>query len=108
MSRAAHASPATARELIVALRHLHHVLLARLDGAVEGQGMSYAQYEVLLLLEEEPKLHAGEIGRRLGVTRQAAHGLLRQLERGALRDLRDGLEACRRRLGPRLSPWWLE
>jgi DNA-binding MarR family transcriptional regulator len=76
--------------------------------------LSYAQYEVIEMLAAEPKLHAGELGRRLRISRQAAHGLLAQLARADLVELlpRDGtsrgawltrrgrrrLAACRRAL----------
>lgn len=74
-------------ELVSALRGFHHLLQARLDAALGGLGVSYAQYEVLRLLRDEPNLHAGAIGRRLGITRQAAHSLLRQLQRADLVEL---------------------
>jgi len=84
--------PTPAFELVTALRRFHRLLQARLDGALNGLGLSYAQYEVLRLLREEPNLHAGAIGRRLGITRQAAHSLLRQLQQADLVELlpRDG------------------
>jgi len=84
--------PPSARELVAAARRFHHVLQARLDRALNGCGLSFAQYEVLELLAEEPKLHAGELGRRLRISRQSAHGLLAQLERADLVELlpRDG------------------
>ncbi len=71
-------------EIVFAARRFHHLLQARLDRALNGFSMSYAQYEILELLHAEPKLHAGELGRRLGVTRQTAHGLLVQLDRAGL------------------------
>jgi Transcriptional regulators len=59
----------------------------RLDETLEGIGLSYAQYEVMERLAERPNLHAGELGRRLRITRQTAHGLLKQLVRADLIDL---------------------
>jgi DNA-binding MarR family transcriptional regulator len=38
-------------------------------------------------LAERPNLHAGELGRRLRITRQTAHGLLKHLVRADLIDL---------------------
>lgn len=58
-----------------------------MDEALEGLGLSYAQYEVMEHLAERPNLHAGELGRRLRITRQTAHGLLKQLARADLIDL---------------------
>jgi DNA-binding MarR family transcriptional regulator len=58
-----------------------------MDESLEGLGLSYAQYEVMEHLAERPNLHAGELGRRLRITRQTAHGLLKQLARADLIDL---------------------
>jgi DNA-binding MarR family transcriptional regulator len=58
-----------------------------LDEALEGLAISYAQYEVMEHLAERPNLHAGELARRLRITRQTAHGLLKQLARADLIDL---------------------
>lgn len=107
--------PTGPMDLITAILRFHHILEARLDRALNGCGLSFAQYEVMEVLVAEPKLHAGELGRRLHITRQSAHDLLKQLARAGLIDLlpRDGgircawlttaghrrLDFCRRALG---------
>lgn len=74
-------------DLVTASRRFARRLQTRLDESLEGLGISYAQYEVMEHLAERPNLHAGELGRRLRITRQTAHGLLRQLVRADLIDL---------------------
>jgi DNA-binding MarR family transcriptional regulator len=74
-------------DLVTASRRFARRLQTRLDEALEGFGLSYAQYEVMEHLAERPNLHAGELGRRLRITRQSAHGLLKQLARADLIDL---------------------
>src|SRR5437867_9685601 len=69
-------------DLIAAILRFHHILEARLDGALNGCGLSFAQYEVMEVLVAEPKLHAGELGRRLHITWQSAHGLLKTTRQG--------------------------
>jgi len=71
-------------ELIAAERFLHRRLRNRLNDATEGHGLSYAQVEVMLLLEERTNLHAGQMARALGTSRQAVHGLLEKLEGAGL------------------------
>jgi DNA-binding MarR family transcriptional regulator len=85
-------------ELIAAILRFHHILEARLDRALNGCGLSFAQYEVIEALAAEPKLHAGELGRRLHITRRSVHGLLRQLARAGFIELlpRDGGIRCAR------------
>jgi len=78
--------PPSGREVIAAARHFHRMLRTRLGESLGGFGLSYAQYEILEILEDEPKLHAAELARCLGITRQAAHRLVREL---ALADLVD-------------------
>jgi DNA-binding MarR family transcriptional regulator len=74
----------TAITLLAQLRRVGHMLVLDLDRSVDGLGVSYAQVEVMELLDARPTIHGGEIARTLRVTRQAAHRLLRQLERGDL------------------------
>jgi DNA-binding MarR family transcriptional regulator len=83
-------------DLITTILRFHHILEARLDRALNGCGLSFAQYEVMEVLVAEPKLHAGELGRRLHITRQSAHGLLKQLARAGLIELlpKDGAIRC--------------
>jgi DNA-binding MarR family transcriptional regulator len=95
-------------ELVTASRRFSRRLQTRLDECLEELGISYAQYEVMEHLAGRPNLHAGELGRRLRITRQTAHGLLKHLARADLIDLvpSDGgarparlTAAGRRRLG---------
>lgn len=83
-------------ELVGAIMRINHILESRLDRALNGCGLSFAQYEVFEILIEEPNLHPGELGRRLDITRQSAHGLLHQLARAGLVDLlpKDGGLRC--------------
>jgi DNA-binding MarR family transcriptional regulator len=83
-------------DLITTILRFHHILEARLDRALNGCGLSFAQYEVMEVLLAEPKLHAGELGRRLHITSQSAHGLLKQLARAGLIELlpKDGAIRC--------------
>ena len=74
----------TAIKLLAQLRRVGHMLVLDLDRSVHGLGVSYAQVEVMELLDARPTIHGGEIGRTLRITRQAAHRLLRQLELSGL------------------------
>ena len=86
LDRWANADP-RGHELVTASRRFSRRLQTRLDDSLEGLGISYAQYEVMEHLAERPNLHAGELGRRLRITRQTAHGLLRHLARADLIEL---------------------
>ena len=76
----------SARRLIDAERRVHRILRARFTDAPLELGVSFAQFEVMELLHEASKLHPGEIGRRLLITRQSADHLVHQLHRGSLVD----------------------
>ncbi|HEX9121841.1 MAG TPA: MarR family transcriptional regulator, partial [Actinomycetota bacterium] len=73
--------------LIRTIRTVHRLLCTRFEDELFEMGVSYAQFEVMELLEAEPKLHGGEIARRLRISRQAAHHLLRKLQHGGLAEL---------------------
>ena len=77
----------TARRLIDAERRVHRILRTRFTDALLELGVSFAQFEVMELLHEATKLHPGEIGRRLLITRQSADHLVHQLRRGSLVDI---------------------
>jgi DNA-binding transcriptional ArsR family regulator len=69
-------------------RLFHRVLRARLNRCFDREfALTYAQYEILQILEEDPNLHASELARRLGMTRQAANRLIERLRRADLIDL---------------------
>jgi DNA-binding MarR family transcriptional regulator len=81
------ADPPSGQEIAAAVRRVYHLLMFRLDSAVSGAFISFAQYEVLALLERDPNIHAAAIARSLRVTRQTTHGLVRQLLRAHLVEL---------------------
>jgi DNA-binding MarR family transcriptional regulator len=82
------ASSPSGREVIAAARLFHRVLRARLNRCFDREfALTYAQYEILQILEEEPNLHASELARRLRMTRQAANRLIERLRRADLIDL---------------------
>jgi DNA-binding MarR family transcriptional regulator len=74
-------------EVIDAARRLHRRLDHRLDDALEGLAVSYAQFEILELLTRDRNAHAAALARRLQVTRQIASRLLAKLDRAGLVDL---------------------
>jgi DNA-binding MarR family transcriptional regulator len=92
---AEHPGPAvpSGREVIAAARMFHRVLRTRLNQCFEEEfALTYAQYEILQILEEEPNLHASELARRLRMTRQATNRLIARLKLQDLVDVgpRDG------------------
>jgi DNA-binding MarR family transcriptional regulator len=70
---------ATAEEVIRASRRLARTLGTRLDRAVEDLGVTYAQLELLELIERDHNAHAAELARSLDVTRQGVASLLSRL-----------------------------
>lgn len=85
--------PPSPTHLLAQLRRVGHMLVLDLDRSVHGLAVSYAQVEVMELLDARPTIHGGEIARQLRITRQAAHRLIRQLELGDLAERQpfDGL-----------------
>lgn len=75
---------ATPLDLVTAIRRTNHRVTARLDNDLIEMGVSFAQLDVMLRLEAQPNLHAGELGRDLAITRQGVHRLLAQLDRAGL------------------------
>ena len=73
-------------DLAIAGVRFGHRLSAQLDQDLAGLGLTWAQLRVLLALADDGGLmHAGGIGRRMDVSRQAAHKLLGRLgDRGFL------------------------
>jgi len=66
---------------------VHHTLQLSLDHALENEGLSFAQVEVMAELGDRPNLHAGAVARRLGIRRQSAHALLTKLHAMGLVEL---------------------
>jgi len=89
---AAPSPAATPLDVITAVRRVNKILRRRFEQALEEMGVSYAQYEVMLLLQRDGNLHAAAIARNLKISRQAVQGLLEKLVRAGLVDLlpRDG------------------
>ena len=73
-------------DLAIAGVRLGHRLGAQLDQDLGGLGLTWAQLRALLALADAGgPLHAGALGRRMDISRQAAHRLLQRLgERGFL------------------------
>lgn len=85
--------PQSGREVIAAARLFHRVLRTRLNQCVDQEfALTYAQYEILQILEEESNLHVSELARRLRMTRQATNRLIARLKLQDLIDIapRDG------------------
>lgn len=78
---------ATAWEVIDAARLLCRRLETRLDDALDGCAISYAQFEILELLTRDRNAHAAAIARRLHVSRQIVSRLLGKLDRAGLVEL---------------------
>jgi len=74
-------------QLVTATRRFSRHVQRRLDNALNGCGISYAQLEIMWMLDERPRIHGAELARRLRVTRQTVTGLHRQLERADLIEL---------------------
>jgi DNA-binding MarR family transcriptional regulator len=71
-------------DVITAVRRTNKILRARFDDALYEFGLSYAQYEALLLLRYDGNLHASALARDLRISRQAAGRLVYKLLAGGL------------------------
>ena len=74
----------TARDVIWAVRRFSRTLLTDLDRNLAEVDLSFAQFEVLAILFDDPNIHSAAIGRRLRISRQAAHSLVKELTRERL------------------------
>lgn len=95
---AAPAEPAwgpTAWDLVMRFHQVHHTLHLSLDRALENEGVSFAQVQVMAQLGDRPNLHAGAIARLLGIRRQSAHALLAKLSAKGLVELMPRREGVR-------------
>lgn len=79
--------PPSPRQLIDAEQRVHRILRGRFAEAFTELAVSFAQLEVMELLDDQEKLHPGAIGRLLLITRQSADHLVRQLEKRDLVDV---------------------
>ena len=66
-------------DVITAVRRVNKLLRAGFDRALYGLALSYAQHEVLLVLDHDPNLHAAALARELAISRQAVQRLVEQL-----------------------------
>lgn len=71
----------TGMQIASRIRRAHHHLERELASMLRPERTSFPQLEVLLVLDDHPKLHAGGIARQLGIRRQSAHQLLTSLAR---------------------------
>jgi len=56
-------------------------LVTRVDRDLADLGLSWGQFQALaVVVEQRGWIHAGAVGRRMGVSRQSAHALLRRLD----------------------------
>jgi len=76
----------TPADVINAVRRVNKLLRRRFDRSLDGLYISYAQYEVLLLLAGDRNLHAVAIARELKITPQAVQKLVDKLTLGGLVD----------------------
>ena len=74
----------TPLDVITAVRRVNKILRARFDRTLDGMGLSYAQFEVLILLAQDRNLHAAAIARDLMITPQAVQKLVEKLRWGNL------------------------
>ncbi|HZD17828.1 MAG TPA: MarR family transcriptional regulator [Actinomycetota bacterium] len=76
----------TPLDVILAVRRVNKALRSRFDRALHGMYISYAQFEVLLLLSTDRNLHAAAVARELKISPQAVQHLIEKLELGGLID----------------------
>src|SRR4030066_201750 len=74
----------TPLDVITAVRRVNKVLRSRFDRALHGLYLSYAQYEVLLLISTDRNLHAAAVARDLKISPQAVQKLVEKLLLGGL------------------------
>ena len=61
-------------ELVVMLRRCQHHLEVTMDQALQGMGMSFAQYRALEALASNNAMHISWLARMLRLSRQTAQG----------------------------------
>lgn len=71
-------SPHTSLGLLI--KRAQQTLRVTLDGALAGAGLTTAQYATLAAVAEEPGLTNADLARRVFVTPQTVHGVVRGLE----------------------------
>lgn len=68
-------------KLLRSVRRLEQRLSDVIDGALEELGLTTSLYLALEALDREPRVHASQLGRTLGITRQSVHALVVRLRR---------------------------
>jgi DNA-binding MarR family transcriptional regulator len=74
----------TPLDVITAVRRVNKALRRRFDRSLHGLAFSYAQFEVLLTLQQDRNLHAAALARELKISPQAVQRLLDKLVLGDL------------------------
>jgi DNA-binding MarR family transcriptional regulator len=73
--------------LLGSVRRLEQRLSDSIDGGLEDLGLTMSLYLSLDALDREPRVHASQLARNLGITRQSVHALVAKLRRMDLVDL---------------------
>lgn len=73
--------------LLRSVRRLEQRLSDSIDGALEEIGLSTSLYLSLEALDREPRVHASQLARNQGITRQSVHALVAKLRRMDLVEL---------------------
>jgi DNA-binding MarR family transcriptional regulator len=79
--------PFEAATLLGSVRRLEQRLSDSIDGGLEELGLTTSLYLCLEALDREPRVHASQLARNLGITRQSVHALVVKLRRMDLVDL---------------------
>lgn len=73
--------------LLLSIRRLEQRLSDSIDGGLEELGLSTSLYVCLETLAREPRIHASQLARNLGITRQSVHAHVSKLRRMDLVEL---------------------
>jgi DNA-binding MarR family transcriptional regulator len=79
--------PFDAAILLRSIRRLEQRLSDSIDGGLEELGLTTSLYLSLDALDREPRVHASQLARNLGITRQPVHALVVKLRRMDLVEL---------------------
>ena len=79
--------PFDAATLLRSVRRLEQRLSDSIDGALEEMGLTTSLYLSLEALDREPRVHASQLARNLGITRQSIHAVVAKLGAMDLVDL---------------------
>jgi DNA-binding MarR family transcriptional regulator len=79
--------PFDAATLLRSVRRLEQRLSDSIDGGLEEMGLTSSLYLSLEELDREPRVHASQLARNLGITRQSVHAVVVKLRRMDLVEL---------------------